>query len=93
MNKGAVRVETADLKVATAWKAGEFFFRKTPFEEMISQVARWYDIEVVYRGRVPVETFSGDMKRTVSLLTVLDLLKMSEIPFRLEGKKLIIEEK
>jgi len=74
-----------------AWKSGKFFFKNTSFQDMIAEVARWYDIEVVYEDKVPATTFSGDMKRSVSLMTVLDMLKISNIPFRIEGKKLIIE--
>jgi len=48
-------------------------------------------VEIIYNREIPQETFSGRMRRDVSLMTVLDLLKASEISFHIEGKKLIIE--
>lgn len=86
-----IDIKEVDVEKYVAWKSGKFFFKNTPFQDMITQVARWYDIEVVYEGKVPTTTFSGDMKRSVSLMTVLDMLKISNIPFRIDGKKLIIE--
>lgn len=74
-----------------AWKSGMFHFKHTPFVEMMGQIERWYEVELVYRNGIPKDTFSGRMRRDVSLLTVLDLLKVSEIDFHLDGNKLIIE--
>ncbi len=86
-----IEIREVDAEQFIAWKSGKFLFKTTPFRDMIAQVARWYDIEVVYETQVPTNTFSGDMKRSVSLATVLDMLEISNIPFRIEGKKLIIE--
>src|SRR5690606_36006238 len=47
-----------DTEPYTAWKAGYFYFKKTPLEDILRQAARWYDVEVVYEGGIPNETFS-----------------------------------
>lgn len=91
LNNGFLTTQKADVEAIIAWKSGKFYFKNTPFREMIMQVARWYDIDVAYESTVPKATFSGDMKRSVSLMTVLDLLKLSGIRFHLEERKLIIE--
>ncbi|SEL96689.1 FecR family protein [Parapedobacter koreensis] len=74
----------------TAWKDGYFSFAETPFPEVLEQLARWYDIEIVYR-QTPHQTFSGKMKRNAQLLSVLDFFEGSGIQFQLEGRKLIIK--
>jgi len=82
--------QRTDLSEASAWRQGNFYFADTPFDEMIKQLQRWYGIEVIYRSRIPTDTFKGGMSRTLDLLTVLDFLKGSDISFELIDKKLYI---
>ncbi len=79
-----------DTEPYTAWKAGYFYFKKTPLEDILRQAARWYDVEVVYEGGIPNETFSGDIKRDVSLRGLLDILQHSTINVTLEERTLIV---
>lgn len=81
-----------DTEPYTAWKAGYFYFKKTPVEEILRQAARWYDVEVVYQDGVPYETFSGDIKRNVSLRGLLDILQHSTINVSLEESTLIVRK-
>ncbi len=81
----------ADIAMATAWKEGNFYFKDTSFETMIRQIARWYDIDVVYKSKVPAELFTGEMSRKVDIDVVLDFLKGSGIRAELKDKTLFIE--
>ncbi len=74
-----------------AWKNGDFYFDNTPLVNVMKQIARWYDVEVVYERGVPQENFSGTMSRNVTLQTVLELLRISEIKYRIENNQLFIE--
>ncbi|RQP17707.1 MAG: FecR family protein [Parapedobacter sp.] len=85
------KIREVDTSLYVAWKSELFHFKQTPFADMMRQIERWYDIEVVYKSSVPSKTFSGRMRRSVSLLTVLNLLDASQIGFEIEGNKLIIE--
>lgn len=42
------------------------------------QLARWYDVEVVYMRPVPALSFTGKMERSLSLEDVLYILKQNE---------------
>lgn len=81
-----------DTGLYTAWKSGYFYFKRTSLEEILRQAARWYDVEVVYQGGVPRETFSGDIKRNVSLRGLLDILQHSTINVTLEDRTLIVRQ-
>ncbi len=74
----------------TAWKDGYFNFEETPFPEVLEQLARWYNIEIIYH-QTPQKTFSGKMKRNAQLFSVLDFFEGSGIQFQLDGRKLIIK--
>lgn len=91
LQDGAIMVADVDVKPFTAWKAGHFHFNRTPFTEVMAQMSRWYDIELIYEGTPPSQTFTGKLSRNVSLLNVLQFFKGSGIKFRLADKKLFIE--
>lgn len=94
--QSVIRGATTDIQqVATepyiAWKNGDFYFENTSLAEMMKLIARWYNVAVVYEQDIPEEKFSGGMSRNVTLQTVLELLRISEIKYRIEGNTLIIE--
>ncbi len=89
--EGHTDIRHVDVAQYTAWKSGRFHFNRTPFGDMIGQVARWYDVEVVYRGAVPKETFTGKMGRDLSLMEMLGLMDISDAAIRLEGRTLVVQ--
>ncbi|WP_262247834.1 FecR family protein [Parapedobacter soli] len=86
-----IRKQQVDVGPYIAWKDGNFHFHNTPLSEMMTQMSRWYDIDVAYEKEIPNEMFNGTLSRNVSLRTVLDLLRISEVKYRIEGDRLIIE--
>lgn len=87
-----MRIHKANVASAIAWKSGIFHFEETPFPQMLKQIARWYDIDVVYEGSAPNEVFSGKMSRNVNLGVLLKFLKDSGINMRIEGKILTVRK-
>jgi len=91
VGEATVDVVSVDVRKYTAWKDGLFYFEHTPFDELIREIARWYDVDVVYDGAVPRETISGKMRRGLSLMTVLGLLGTpTKAKIQLDGRTLII---
>lgn len=79
------------ISEAMAWKEGRFNFQDVNLQEIMRQLSRWYDIEVVYEKGIPDLEFIGGMDRSLPLSEVLKGLKMSGVNFRLEnGKRLIV---
>ncbi|PPL01284.1 FecR family protein [Parapedobacter indicus] len=72
----------------TAWREGYFFFKRTPLEDVLRQVCRWYDVEVEYRNGIPNDIFGGQIKRDVTLLGLIEILQVSNIDITLEGRVL-----
>lgn len=75
---------------ATAWVKGKFQFNDTPMEQVMKQLARWYDVEIIYPDGIPDEHFTGDMKRNLNASDVLEVLEMMHVKFKIEGKKIIV---
>jgi len=80
-----------DVRPYIAWKDGDFNFDNTTLSDMMKQMARWYDVDVIYESNVPDERFSGTMSRNVTLQTVLELLRISGIDYHIQGNDLIIK--
>lgn len=78
--------EIARVNIAhfTAWKDGRFSFDGKSFEQIMREMARWYDIEIQYEGDIPTDRFMGDAYRTDRLSTVLHFLESSNVGYRLE---------
>lgn len=84
-------VNDVDMDKVMAWKNGIFDFQDATLQEVMKQLERWYDIDVVYEGKAPSIEFVGKMSRDLSLLNVLDGLEISGVHFRLEQpRKLVI---
>jgi transmembrane sensor len=80
----------ADIAEVMAWKDGRFRFTGSSIEEIFSQLARWYEMEVVYQDKIP-EEFVANISRDVPLSRVLNLLEMTkQVRFRIEGKKVTV---
>jgi len=54
----ALKVTKADnLRQVTAWKDGLFFFHDNDIETVMRQLARWFDVDVVYEGKKTTNLF------------------------------------
>lgn len=86
-----IQVQQADIEQVMAWKNGAFNFNDKKLEEVMRQLARWYDVEVVYEGKAPDKTFYGQMGRDLNLSQCLKILEKMQVHFRIEaGRKLVV---
>lgn len=83
-------IENADVSLAVAWKNGLTSFKSADIKTIMRQVERWYDVEVVYSGAIPVRSFTGDIPRDANLSELLRLLEISRIHFKMEQRRLIV---
>jgi ferric-dicitrate binding protein FerR (iron transport regulator) len=84
-------VTTADMEAVVAWKNGLFEFHGADIMTIMRQIARWYDVEIVSAAKIPTRRFEGKISRDAQLSDVLQILELSDIKFRVEGKKIIIQ--
>jgi transmembrane sensor len=81
-----------DMDGIMAWKNGRFIFNNADIESVMRQVSNWYDVEVVYEGKISKETFSGVLNRNGNLTQIIPLLKEGGVKCKIEGKKLTVSE-
>ncbi len=83
-------VDGINLETTVAWKKGDFVFDGQTVEEIMDQLARWYDVDVVYRDKIS-ETFVARISRSTSLPELLHLLEMTQqVSFQIQAKRVIV---
>ena len=92
-NSGTLKViHDANVDEAIAWRNGLFEFQDTDLQSILRQVMRWYDVDVNYQGNIPERYFTAIISRDKTLTGVLEILKLSDIDYKLEGKNLVITQ-
>jgi transmembrane sensor len=87
---GGLKISIADVDDALAWKNGYFKFSRVDIKYIMRQLARWYDVNVVYEGRVPDDEFVGKIGRGENIADVLHILELDHVHFKIEDKKIIV---
>ncbi|MEP7257417.1 MAG: FecR domain-containing protein [Flavitalea sp.] len=91
-NKGEIKL-TNDVSIdeVIAWKNGFFIMKKADIGSIMRQVARWYDISVVYQDGIPAGRISGDISRSMNLSKLMEVFELSGIHLAIDDKKVIVK--
>jgi transmembrane sensor len=80
-----------DVNDAVAWKNGYFRFRGEQIQPIMEQLARWYDIDISYQGKMPEDGFNGKVSRNKNISQVLKALEaMKIVHFKVEGRRVTV---
>ena len=91
LSENTFNIQNADLKEAIAWKEGFFKFNDLELHLIMNQIARWYDVEVVYQSDVKNKRFVGYISRAKNINEILNLLQATKsVKFKIEGRKVIV---
>lgn len=83
-------IKDADIEETVAWKNGKFSCRNMGLEDIMRQVARWYNVEVVYEDRI-TEHYTVSVDRSLPVSSLFTSLEQSEgVHFKIEGKKVTV---
>ncbi|HWV70602.1 MAG TPA: FecR domain-containing protein [Pseudosphingobacterium sp.] len=86
-------VKQADVSDAVAWKNGKFSFKHSDIGMVMRQLSRWYNVDVVFKGKKPNVNLSGEVYRNTNASKVLEILSFYNLDCRIEtvgGVKQII---
>jgi ferric-dicitrate binding protein FerR (iron transport regulator) len=83
-------LKSVNTQEVTDWRFGLFNFDNADLHSVLRQLARWYDVDVEFRGAVPDKRVQGQMHRDLTLNQVLEILRDKDIQFILQGRKLIV---
>ncbi|MBL1408888.1 FecR family protein [Sphingobacterium faecale] len=84
-SKNAIQKKQVDESQYTAWINGDFSFVDTKINDVMSQISRWYNVDIVYDQKENDLRISGMVARNKPLDTVLNILEMTgKVKFKLE---------
>lgn len=81
-----------DTAGAVAWKNGFFHFDGADIPTIMREIARWYDVEIIYKGSQSGRSYhyQGDVPQHLPLSQILKVLETIGVHCSVEGKKIIV---
>jgi type II secretory pathway component GspD/PulD (secretin) len=69
-----------------------FDFYNDNLSEIMKQLSRWYDVEIIYSSPINEQHFTGSIRREVNISQVLQMLKLAGgVDFIIDGNKIIVK--
>jgi transmembrane sensor len=79
-----------DPEESISWKNGLITFKDADIKTIMRQVERWYDVKVEYEEEIPQRLFTGGISRKSQLSSLLKVLELNNIHFKVQGKTIIV---
>lgn len=91
-SNGALKLQNnVDTEETIAWKNDLIQFAGTDIYAAMRMIARWYDVEVEYKGNIPNAHFRGGLSSDAPVAEVLQLMQQTgEVHFEISGRKIIV---
>lgn len=88
LKSGKTELKEVEVEQFTAWRQGRFVFPSTTLGDLMCQLKRWYDIDVVYLSpEAKGYEFRGAINRDMDLKNVLAIVeKTSNVIFDINGR-------
>jgi transmembrane sensor len=80
-----------DIDKVMAWRNGRIVITDVSVQQLMTEISRWYDVDIEYDGTLPNKQFYGSIRRDVPLSTVLHALEAYGVKTKVEGKKIIVQ--
>ncbi|WP_437920309.1 FecR family protein [Sphingobacterium sp. LRF_L2] len=87
---GKLYKQAVDVEQELAWFHGKFNFDGKSLRQVMTELGRWYDVDVVYQGAVPQVEFYGGTFRDVQLVTILRVLKNHNLNYTLTADRRLV---
>jgi len=79
-----------DVDKELAWKNDLFAFDNDDLKTIMRQISRWYDLDVVYQGKITDEKYVGEIPRNSNLSEVFKILELNHVHIDAKGKVLTV---
>ena len=94
LENNEIRIRVVNVEEQVAWRHGAFGFTQCRLENIMEEIARWYDVDVFYMNQqVKDYHFSAWFKRSSSINEVINILeKTKKISLDLKGRILTVKD-
>ena len=85
-------LKQVDIEEATNWKNGLFQFDNAPIEQVMRQIKRWYNVDIIYQGVKPDVYITGMVSRSNNVSKILDLIaETGGVDFEIGDQQIIVK--
>ncbi len=92
LDKHSMKTKEVNAELAIAWKNRLFYFEDAKYDEIMREIERWYDVDVIYKGKIPDERFQGAIQKDLKLNQVLKMLESKDVHFKVSGKEVLVTQ-
>ena len=88
--KKSMSISRPDLNEVTAWKNGRFYYNNSDLENIMRQIARWYNVEVIFKDNINYQ-YTVDVSRDVPVSQLFRFIEMSGgVYFNIQGRTIVV---
>lgn len=94
LNANNLTIAKADIGTTIGWIKGDFVFNGEKIQQVMRELARWYNIEVKYEGKPTDVGFYLKIARSKNISEVLNALERTKnVHFKIEGRRVTVLSK
>ncbi|QNL51071.1 FecR family protein [Olivibacter sp. SDN3] len=95
LDDSPISIETVDTDYALAWLEGDFVFENQDIKTIMKNIARWYNVDVIYESSAPTtrKAFGGTYTKSKGieeLLSHLETLSNNTVRFKLKERRVTV---
>ncbi len=84
-------IRTVDPYYLTAWTGGKFAYEKASIDQVMEDIARWYDVHIHYDSPMQGTYFSGTISRFENIDKLLHTISLTgSVKFIREGRRVVV---
>lgn len=90
-----INEERVNTDIFTAWTEGKWIIEGMRLDEIMKQLARWYDVTVFYQNAEAKDlVFTGDLEKYNKCNVILDIISLTtNVEFELKERVIIVKMK
>ena len=89
-----IEIKEADVRAETAWLKGEFIFKHKALKQIMRELSRWYDMDVIFENKDLEEMkFVGILSKDLSVEEILNTILNSGVinNYEINNKQVFIK--
>jgi len=86
-----IHIQKGDIDKDLAWHNDYFIFENEKITSIMERVARWYDVEVSFQGKLENIRLGGIFRRSKSIVQLLESFEATGlVAFNIEGRRITV---
>lgn len=92
LKEDRIHLKNVDVQQTIAWKNGDFVFNGENLQGLMREIARWYNVEIIYKGEIPSSTgFVSTISRKKKITEILKAIELNQnVKFKIEGREVTV---